>query len=54
MTSVKAVFKSGTGGGGKNPYEKFLVQHLMGEQPPAYRIGDIPVDPEYLAMLMGG
>ena len=32
----------------------YFVQHLMGEQPPAYKIGDIPVDPEYLAMLMGG
>ena len=32
----------------------FFVQHLMGEKPPAYKIADIPVDPEYLAMLMGG
>jgi dipeptidyl aminopeptidase/acylaminoacyl peptidase len=32
----------------------YFVKHLMGEQPPAYRIADIPVDPEYLAMLMGG
>ncbi|HEY3202680.1 MAG TPA: cyclic nucleotide-binding domain-containing protein [Thermoanaerobaculia bacterium] len=31
MPSVKAVFKSGPGGSGKNPYEKFLVNHLMGE-----------------------
>ncbi len=31
MPSVKAVFKSGPGGGGKSPYEKFLVSHLMGE-----------------------
>jgi CRP-like cAMP-binding protein len=31
MPSVKAVFKSGPGGTGKNPYEKFLVSHLMGE-----------------------
>jgi dipeptidyl aminopeptidase/acylaminoacyl peptidase len=32
----------------------YFVRHLMGETPPAYRIADIPVDPEYLAMLMGG
>jgi hypothetical protein len=31
MPSVKAVFKSGPGGGGKNPYEKYLVTHAMGE-----------------------
>ena len=31
MPSVKAVFKSGPGGPGKNPYEKFLVSHAMGE-----------------------
>jgi CRP/FNR family cyclic AMP-dependent transcriptional regulator len=31
MPSVKAVFKSGPGGGGKSPYEKYLVSHLMGE-----------------------
>jgi pSer/pThr/pTyr-binding forkhead associated (FHA) protein len=31
MPSVKAVFKSGPGGSGKNPYEKYLVSHLMGE-----------------------
>jgi CRP-like cAMP-binding protein len=36
MPSVKAVFKSGQGqgpggGGGKNPLEKFLVAHPMGE-----------------------
>ena len=31
MAGVKAVFKSGQGGGGKNPYEKYLVSHLMGE-----------------------
>jgi pSer/pThr/pTyr-binding forkhead associated (FHA) protein len=31
MPSVKAVFKSGPGGSGKNPYEKFLVNHLMGD-----------------------
>ena len=32
MPSVKAVFKSGPGGGGgKNPLEKFLVTHPMGE-----------------------
>jgi len=31
MPSVKAVFKSGPGGAGKNPYEKYLVHHLMGE-----------------------
>jgi CRP-like cAMP-binding protein len=31
MPSVKAVFKSGPGGGGKNPYEKFMVSHLMGD-----------------------
>ncbi|MEP6994118.1 MAG: cyclic nucleotide-binding domain-containing protein [Acidobacteriota bacterium] len=31
MPSVKAVFKSGPGGSGKNPYEKYLVNHLMGE-----------------------
>jgi len=42
MTSVKAVFKSGTGGGGKNPYEKFLVQHLMGEI--IFSEGDIGTD----------
>jgi len=30
---------------------KKLVQHLLGETPPAYRIADIP---EYLAMMMGG
>ena len=42
MTSVKAVFKSGTGGGGKNPYEKFLVHHLMGEI--IFSEGDIGTD----------
>jgi len=42
MTSVKAVFKSGPGGGGKNPYEKFLVQHLMGEV--IFSEGDIGTD----------
>jgi pSer/pThr/pTyr-binding forkhead associated (FHA) protein len=31
MPSVKAVFKSGPGGGGKSPYEKYLISHLMGE-----------------------
>ena len=34
MPSVKAVFKSGPGGPagtGKSPYEKYLVNHLMGE-----------------------
>jgi CRP-like cAMP-binding protein len=31
MPSVKAVFKSGPGGPGKSPYEKFLVSHAMGE-----------------------
>ncbi len=31
MPSVKAVFKSGPGGTGKSPYEKYLVSHLMGE-----------------------
>jgi pSer/pThr/pTyr-binding forkhead associated (FHA) protein len=31
MPSVKAVFKSGPGGGGKNPYEKYLVNHAMGD-----------------------
>lgn len=31
MPSVKAVFKSGPGGSGKSPYEKYLVHHLMGE-----------------------
>ena len=31
MPSVKAVFKSGPGGGGKNPYEKYMVSHLMGD-----------------------
>jgi CRP-like cAMP-binding protein len=42
MTSVKAVFKSGPGGGGKNPYEKFLVHHLMGEI--IFSEGDIGTD----------
>jgi dipeptidyl aminopeptidase/acylaminoacyl peptidase len=32
----------------------YFVQHLLGETPPAYRIADIPVDPDYLAMMMGG
>ena len=32
----------------------YFVQHLMGETPPAYRIADVPVDPEYLAMFLGG
>jgi len=32
----------------------YFVRHLLGETPPAYRIADIPVDPEYLAMMMGG
>lgn len=31
MPSVKAVFKSGPGGTGKSPYEKFLVSHPMGD-----------------------
>ena len=31
MPSVKAVFKSGPGGAGKSPYEKFLVGHPMGD-----------------------
>jgi hypothetical protein len=31
MPSVKAVFKSGPGGGAKNPYEKYLVTHAMGD-----------------------
>jgi pSer/pThr/pTyr-binding forkhead associated (FHA) protein len=33
MPSVKAVFKSGPGGPGpgKTPYEKFIINHLMGE-----------------------
>jgi signal-transduction protein with cAMP-binding, CBS, and nucleotidyltransferase domain len=31
MPSVKAIFKSGPGGPGKNPYEKFLVSHPMGD-----------------------
>lgn len=32
----------------------YFVRHLMGETPPDYRIADIPADPEYLAMLIGG
>ena len=32
----------------------YFVQHLLGETPPAYRIADIPVDPDYLAMMLGG
>ena len=39
---MKAVFKSGPGGGGKNPYEKFLVSHLMGEI--LFSEGDIGTD----------
>ena len=31
MPSVKAVFKSGPGGAGKSPFEKFLVSHPMGD-----------------------
>jgi dipeptidyl-peptidase 4 len=31
----------------------YVVQHLMGETPPAYRIADIPVDAEMLADLLG-
>ena len=31
----------------------YFVEHLMGERPPAYRIDDIPFDPEMLAA-MGG
>ncbi len=32
----------------------YFVQHLMGQTPPAYRIADIPIEPEMLASLMGG
>ncbi len=42
MTSVKAVFKSGAGGAGKSPYEKYLVTHLMGEI--IFSEGDIGTD----------
>jgi hypothetical protein len=42
MPSVKAVFKSGPGGGGKNPYEKYLVGHLMGDI--IFSEGDIGTD----------
>ena len=42
MPSVKAVFKSGPGGGGKNPYEKYLVSHLMGDI--IFSEGDIGTD----------
>jgi len=42
VANVKAVFKSGPGGGGKNPYEKFLVSHLMGEI--LFSEGDIGTD----------
>jgi dipeptidyl aminopeptidase/acylaminoacyl peptidase len=31
----------------------YFVQHLMGETPPAYRIADVPADPEYIAMMLG-
>ena len=42
MPSVKAVFKSGPGGGGKNPYEKYMVSHLMGDI--IFSEGDIGTD----------
>ena len=42
VPSVKAVFKSGPGGGGKNPYEKYLVSHLMGDI--IFSEGDIGTD----------
>ncbi len=42
MPSVKAVFKSGPGGGGKNPLEKYLVTHLMGDI--IFSEGDIGTD----------
>jgi hypothetical protein len=42
MPSVKAVFKSGPGGGGKNPYEKYLVTHSMGDI--VFSEGDIGTD----------
>jgi dipeptidyl aminopeptidase/acylaminoacyl peptidase len=32
----------------------YFVKHLMGQTPPTYRIADVPIDPEYLAMLFGG
>jgi pSer/pThr/pTyr-binding forkhead associated (FHA) protein len=42
MGSVKAVFKSGPGGTGKNPYEKYIVHHQMGEI--IFSEGDIGTD----------
>jgi pSer/pThr/pTyr-binding forkhead associated (FHA) protein len=44
MGSVKAVFKSGSGpgGSGKNPYEKYIVHHQMGEI--LFSEGDIGTD----------
>src|SRR5215471_10196576 len=42
MGNVKAVFKSGPGGGGKNPYEKYIVHHQMGEI--IFSEGDIGTD----------
>ena len=32
----------------------YFVRHLMRATPPDYRIADVPVDAEYLAMLVGG
>jgi dipeptidyl-peptidase 4 len=32
----------------------YFVRHLMGETPPAYRIADVPVDPELLAEMLSG
>ena len=31
----------------------YFVRHLMGETPPEYQIAEVPIDPEYLAMLFG-
>lgn len=32
----------------------FLVRHLLGEEPPAYRLAPVPVDPDVRAFILGG